>query len=152
LALWAQVQSLTAQLVVMQERITQLEARLSLNSNNSSKPPSTDGLAKPAPKSLRIGAQRPSGGQKGHEGNTLRQSGHVDQIIVHQGACASPKCQGQWLAHEVIEQRQVFELPVLRAQVIEHRLMRSPWCTMGWLATSSSTASTACAMRTTCVN
>ncbi len=124
--LWAQNQLLTAQLALLQERIGQLEARLKLNSRNSSKPPSSDGLAKPAPKSLRLKGQRPVGGQKGHEGNTLRQSVHVDQVVKHHSSSPTcPGCQGQWSAHEVIDRRQVFELPVLRAQVTEHRLMRS---------------------------
>jgi transposase len=116
---------LWAQLLKQEERIGQLEARLRLNSRNSSKPPSSDGLAKPAPKSLRLKGQHPVGGQKGHEGNTLRQSARIDEIIEHQSAPACPACQGEWSAHEVIDRRQVFELPVLRAQVTEHRLMRS---------------------------
>jgi transposase len=116
---------LWAQLLKQEERIGQLEARLKLNSRNSSKPPSSDGLAKPAPKSLRLKGQRPVGGQKGHEGNTLRQSARIDEIIEHQSAPACPACRGEWSAHEVIDRRQVFELPVLRAQVTEHRLMRS---------------------------
>ena len=123
--LWAQNQLQAAQLAMLQERIGQLEARLKLNSRNSSKPPSSDGLAKPAPKSLRLKGQRSVGGQKGHEGNTLRQSAQVDQVITHQSATLCPACQGEWSAHEVIDRRQVFELPVLRAQVTEHRLMRS---------------------------
>jgi transposase len=130
LALWEQVQSLTSQLTVMQSRITELEARLSLNSKNSSKPPSTDGLAKPAPKSLRVAGLRRPGGQNGHDGNTLRQSAHIDQVISHQSGPACPQCQGQWLAHEIVERRQVFELPVLRAQIIEHQLVRSS-CSCG---------------------
>jgi hypothetical protein len=48
-----QVQDLMAQMAAMQDRITQLEGRLAKNSKNSSKPPSSDGLRKPAPKSLR---------------------------------------------------------------------------------------------------
>ncbi|XAH21722.1 IS66 family transposase [Xylophilus sp. GW821-FHT01B05] len=123
--LLGQVQSLTAQLAVMQARITELEARLALNSRNSSKPPSSDGLAKPAPKSLRPSGQRPLGGQKGHGGHTLRQSAEVDQVITHQSAPRCNACQELLAQHEVIAQRQVFELPALRAQVIEHQLIRS---------------------------
>ena len=68
LALWAQVQALTAQLTLwtlLDSQIKELQARLSLNSQNSSNPPSSDGLNKPAPKSLRKAGQRPTGGQKG---------------------------------------------------------------------------------------
>lgn len=122
-ALWLMVGQL-------QERVKILEGRLALNSKNSSKPPSSDGLAKPAPKSLRIKGQRPVGGQTGHQGNTLRQSAHVDEIMEHRGAARCQACQGQWLAHEVIDKRQVFELPELRVQVIEHQLIRSR-CTCG---------------------
>lgn len=125
-----QVQELMAQVVVMQDHIRQLEGRLALNSKNSSKPPSSDGLSKPAPKSLRQAGLRPPGGQKGHQGNTLRQSAHVDQIIEHKSMPLCAACQSELQHHEVIDKRQVFELPVLRAQVIEHRLMRSI-CTCG---------------------
>lgn len=45
-----QVQDLTAQVAVMQERIKELEGRLALNSKNSSKP---------APKSLRLSGPAP---------------------------------------------------------------------------------------------
>ena len=122
--LWQQVQELTTQMQEMQKRILHLEARLALNSKNSSKPPSSDGLAKPAPKSLRQSGQRPIGGQSGHKGNTLRQSAQVDHAIAHQGAARCSACQGAPTQHEIIERRQVFELPQLRAHVIEHQLMR----------------------------
>ena len=48
-------------IVALAARVAEWEARLGMNSRNSSKPPSSDGLAKPAPKSLR----RPSGRKKG---------------------------------------------------------------------------------------
>jgi transposase len=74
--LYQLVQSLSSQLQAMQKRITELERRPQLNSKNSSKPPSSDGLAKPALKSLRIPGQRPNGGQSGHSGKTLMHKAH----------------------------------------------------------------------------
>jgi transposase len=125
-----QVQDLKTEVSTMQARIKELEGRLALNSRNSSKPPSSDGLGKPNPKSLRVPGQRPKGGQKGHSGNTLRQSQWVDQVIEHPGPGHCTACQQALSQFEVIERRQVFELPVLRPQVIEHRLLRAR-CTCG---------------------
>lgn len=51
MALWNHVQRL-------EERIKKLEGQLSKNSNNSSKPPSSDGFNKPNPQSLRPTRQR----------------------------------------------------------------------------------------------
>jgi len=59
---------LEAQVRELRGQIKELKDRLALNSRNSSKPPSTDGLAKPAPKSLRQKTGRPRGGQPGHPG------------------------------------------------------------------------------------
>ena len=118
---------------VLLERIKALEARLSLNSSNSSRPPSSDGLRKPAPKSLRIAGLRSIGGQKGHTGNTLCQSTHIDQIIEHRPDKLCPVCQSIMTEHQMLQmadKRQVIDLPVLKARVIEHRQMRAI-CTCG---------------------
>jgi hypothetical protein len=67
----------------LRARIAELERRLGLTSGNSSKPPSSDGLRKkPSPKSLRPKGQKPSGGQLGHKGETLKQTAEPDEIIT----------------------------------------------------------------------
>jgi transposase len=53
------------------ERVGELEARLGKNSRNSSKPPSSDGLSKPAPRSLRTRSGRGPGKGKGDPGMRL---------------------------------------------------------------------------------
>jgi transposase len=125
-----QVQDLMAQMAVMQERIQQLEGRLALNSRNSSKPPSSDGLRKPAPKSLRPSGKKPNGGQQGHSANTLRQSAHVDETIVHEADTHCSVCHLELREHTIAETRQVFELPELRMHTVAHQQMRSV-CTCG---------------------
>ena len=73
----ALVAAQAAEIAALKARLAELERRLGLNSSNSGKPPSSDGLKKPPraarTKSLRGPSNRPSGGQKGHKGETLEQ-------------------------------------------------------------------------------
>jgi hypothetical protein len=63
-------------MAAMQARIAELERRLSLNSSNSGKPPSSYGLKKTVRvSSLREPSGKKPGGQKGHPGETLCRSG-----------------------------------------------------------------------------
>src|ERR1700693_2985971 len=58
----------------LQSKIAELERRRGLDSSNSGKPPSSDGLKKPArTRSLRERSGNKPGGQKGHKGETLGQ-------------------------------------------------------------------------------
>jgi transposase len=114
IALWNHIQHL-------EERIKKLEDQLSKNSNNSSKPPSSDGFNKPNPKSLRQKGQRTTGGQPGHKGSQLAKHQNPDIIIYHTPLLCN-KC-GFSLADVKSEQdeaRQVFDIPSLKIQVTEH--------------------------------
>src|SRR3954469_25060813 len=83
-----------ARIVEQDARIAELERQLAASSRNSSKPPSSAGLDKPAPKSLRGRSGRKTGGQPGREGRTLRQVGTPDEVVVHEpeacAGCGSP--------------------------------------------------------------
>ena len=102
-------------------RIRALEARCATDSRNSSKPPSKDGFNKPAAKSSRKPTGRKPGGQKGHPGARLALSENPDRVITH--AVSGCSCCGLDLsAHPAeVERRQVFDIPPLRMEVVEHR-------------------------------
>src|ERR1700685_1286464 len=81
----ALVAAQAAEIAALKARLAELERRLGLNSSNSGKPPSSDGLKKPPArtKSLRGPSDRPSGGQKGHKGETLEQVAAPDHTVDH---------------------------------------------------------------------
>src|SRR4051794_38081050 len=92
------IAQLQARIAEQDTEIAELKRRLAASSRNSSKPPSSDGLDKPAPTSLRGRSGRKPGGQPGREGRTLRQIERPDEVVVHEpGACSG--C-GGWLARE----------------------------------------------------
>jgi transposase len=112
-------------------RIAELEAlvaellrRLGLDSTNSSKPPSSDGLKKKprAPRSLRGKSGKTSGGQEGHAGDTLRQVARPDFLVRHE-ACVCQHCCSPLdpKAPIAVQTRQVFDLPERLLLVTEHR-------------------------------
>jgi uncharacterized coiled-coil protein SlyX len=130
--LQARIAEQDARLAEQEERIGELERRLAASSRNSSQPPSSDGLDKPAPKSLRGRSGRKPGGQPGREGRTLRQVAVPDEVIVHEpGACTG--CGSTLIADGPpvrIVRRQVFDIPQITVRVVEHRLV-SRRCSCG---------------------
>lgn len=110
-AVIALVEMLIERLNVLEQKVEKLEAQISKDSHNSSKPPSSD-WGRPTPKSLREKSGKKSGGQPGHEGHSLRQveNPHHTKKYLLSGAC---DC-GRDLAKAKkigLEKRQVFDLP-----------------------------------------
>jgi len=112
-------------ILLLTKRVEELESQLNQNSRNSSKPPSTDGLAKPPckPKSLRKKGKHKSGGQKNHEPHRLEQVEKPDYTI--ELAVTACDCSADIDLSQTpvlgYERRQVFELPEPRIEVTEYR-------------------------------
>lgn len=70
------------------ERIAELEARLAQTPRNSSKLPSSEGLAKPRPRSLRKKAGA-GGEQDGQKATTLAQVARPDRAVRHEPGCCA---------------------------------------------------------------
>ena len=116
--------ALIALLLAQEARIAELERRLGLNSSNSGKPPSSDGLNKPPRvSSLRERSGKKTGGQPGHPGETLRRSEAPDAVVDHYpaqcGVCGAPLTEA--MATDFVS-RQVFDLPEPQPLIVtEHR-------------------------------
>jgi len=122
LALIAELRARNAALVA---RVAELERQLGLNSGNSGKPPSSDGLNK---KPVRVGSLRERtgkkpGGQSGHPGKTLSRVETPDATVDHFPevctGCGAALSKAMAVDHAA---RQVFDLPEPQPLVVtEHR-------------------------------
>jgi transposase len=113
-----------SQIASLLARVAELERQLGLNSSNSGKPPSSDGLKKPPRTgSLREPSDKPPGAQTGHTGKTLCQTPTPDHTIDHYPTtcrgCGAPLDPTMATGHAA---RQVFDLPEPQPLVsTEHR-------------------------------
>ena len=108
-------------IIKLSTEMDKLTERLNKNSTNSSKPPSSDGLTKPSPKSLRKKGERKNGGQKGHRGSTLERADKPD-VTVTLTPSDCMEC-GHDLQNEsgiTAEKRQVFDIPKPALEVTEY--------------------------------
>ena len=127
----AENQQLREQVGQLGTRLHELEGRVSKDSHNSSKPPSTDGYAKKT-RSLRQKSGKKPGGQEGHAGSRRHFVQMPDEIImVRPEKCAH--CQAslqQELPAEGYQRRQRIDLPEIKAQVTEYQALdvRCPSC------------------------
>lgn len=122
--------ALRAEIIALKELIigllaenAALKRRLGLDSSNSGKPPSSDGLKKPArTRSLREPSGKAGGGQKGHPGETLRQVTTPNVVVDHYpevcAGCGATLTAAMARSHAA---RQVFDLPEPQLFVTEHR-------------------------------
>ena len=123
-------------LLALSARVQELERRLGKDSHNSSKPPSSDGLAKKSKKktktsSLRQSSGNKTGGQPGHGGTTLTFCPNPSQTLVHApSTCTGCGASLQGVIPCKTERRQVHELPPLSLLVTEHQAQskRCPCC------------------------
>jgi transposase len=121
---------LEATVVTLSARVRELEDQLRKDSHNSSKPPSSDGLAR-KPKSLRARSGKKPGGQPGHNGTTLHLSETPDTVVLHAPETCSSCGHGLKDAPEGDSlRRQVYDLPPMNLVVTEHRAVskRCPHC------------------------
>lgn len=129
-ALVADLLPLKEQLAQANARIQELEERLAKTSRTSSKPPSSDGLAR-SPRSSRRPSGKSPGGQLGHSGHTLQMVEHPEQVVCHHpnrcGHCGQDLSQ---VAGTVAGRRQVFDVPEIHLQVSEHQIhaVKCPAC------------------------
>ena len=115
----AECHAVIAQLL---QRLKVLEERVNLDSNNSSKPPSSNGPGR-TNRAGRRASERKRGAQPGHKGHTraMLDESEVDRVVDcrPQAVC---ECGGRIEVAAAPQRHQVFEVPPLRAQVDEYRL------------------------------
>ncbi len=128
-SLLEQNEKLTEMVTLLNQTIKELREQLNKNSQNSSKPPSSDGFKKPAPKSLRKPSGKKAGGQNGHQGAHLAVTAAPNETIKHMpSACEGcpnyQMCKGTAC---IAEKRHVIDA-VVNVNVTEHQTLEIPVC------------------------
>ncbi|MBD2866939.1 DUF6444 domain-containing protein, partial [Paenibacillus oceani] len=112
-------QTLTERVQQLEQQVHELTRQLEQNSQNSHKPPSSDGLRKPV-------SLRPKGGKRGapvgHQGVTLSPVEQPD-VVIEQPLSTCSHCAASLKEVPAVRYipRQVFDLPMPRVTVTEYR-------------------------------
>jgi transposase len=130
-AMQATIEELQKTVAEQAAELQRLRDQVAKHSGNSGKPPSSDGLGKPRPQSLRGKSGKSKGGQVGHLGHSLTMVEQPDQVEVH-ALRVCPHCTNSLDGVEVCgyARRQVFDIPPVRLEVTEHcaEIKRCPDC------------------------
>lgn len=126
------VDGLNENIRLLTEEIAELKEKLNKNSRNSSKPPSSDGLNKPNPKSLRKKSGKKAGGQKGHKFSNLSVPKKIDRTVHHYPSkCLKcplfEKCKGTICVPA--EKRYTVDI-IVKTDVVEHLAYRMNTCAL----------------------
>jgi len=115
-----QVAELTARNDILLAEIDTLTAKK--NSRNSSSPPSSDGYAKPSPKSQRKVSGAKPGGQDGHKGSSMKLMKEPDEVKEHYPTiCAG--CPNYGICHARVAERRYETDIIVQTRLVEHRQM-----------------------------
>lgn len=120
------IDELRAEVAELRAENAELKRRLGMDSTNSSRPPSSDGLEKKATRSQRERSKdRKPGGQPGRAGRCLEPVAEPDHVErVEPAECADCNSPLSSAAQEGFRAVQVFDIPLIERYVTEVRLVR----------------------------
>ena len=115
------IKQLEDRIATLEGRIQELERLLGINSQNSSKPPSSDGPEVPQPRK-RGKVRRKRGAKKGHEPHMRKPfpPEEVTKFVPHEPHACVCGCQDLEECDEEPLRHQTVDLPPIRPVVIEH--------------------------------
>lgn len=117
-----EIETLKAEVASLKETIANLIAMVGQNSRNSSKPPSSDGYAKPSPKSLREKSGKKPGAQNGHKGNGFKIVREPDETKEHKPCqCAGCPFDGECTGR-VSDTRYEVDI-VISTRIVAHKAL-----------------------------
>lgn len=116
----SEYKDILTRIVLLSERIKELEGQRNKDSHNSHIPPSK-GMVKVI-KNLREKSGKKQGGQKGHLGKTLEMVSNPDKTEVYTtGLCEKCGLDLSKNTADSYEKRQEFDLPIIKLEVTEHQ-------------------------------
>jgi transposase len=115
------IAELEAEVRALRKLVAELQERLSKNSGNSSRPPSTDGPENTPPRRKSTGCGRKPGGQPGHEGHQRQRLPADETRDYYPETCGECGCALPRRSDMEPSVHQVVEIPAPMPHVTDHR-------------------------------